>query len=202
MNDNSFNIVQDPQHSINTLILIFTSFPFVFDRRQTAEEREQERQAATKYFLSMQLGSLGPPPPHMDPNNLVNRPHLSPEPTPLPPSSLTQQPCNSPPLTGRNNFSSSSPPVSPTHGNMTSHSFQPSPISPSETLLPGNKNIEGSVASTDPENKSSINALECLRPWTSPHSPHFAALSSARATANAIGSSMDITTDASIKNII
>ncbi|TRY76273.1 hypothetical protein TCAL_13850, partial [Tigriopus californicus] len=28
-------------------------------RRQTAEEREQERQAATKYFLSMQLGSLG-----------------------------------------------------------------------------------------------------------------------------------------------
>merc|ERR1712172_290547 len=32
-------------------------------RRQTAEEREQERQAATKYFLSMQLGSLPPPPP-------------------------------------------------------------------------------------------------------------------------------------------
>ena len=30
-------------------------------RRQTAEEREQERQAATKYFLSMQLGSLGSP---------------------------------------------------------------------------------------------------------------------------------------------
>ena len=29
--------------------------------RQTAEEREQERQAATKYFLSMQLGSLGSP---------------------------------------------------------------------------------------------------------------------------------------------
>eukprot|EP00095_Tigriopus_kingsejongensis_P005300 snap_masked-scaffold337_size202799-processed-gene-0.1 protein:Tk05300 transcript:snap_masked-scaffold337_size202799-processed-gene-0.1-mRNA-1 annotation:"t-cell leukemia homeobox protein 2" len=38
-------------------------------RRQTAEEREQERQAATKYFLSMQLGSIGgvpapPLPPH------------------------------------------------------------------------------------------------------------------------------------------
>ena len=27
-------------------------------RRQTAEEREQERQAATKYFLSMQMGSM------------------------------------------------------------------------------------------------------------------------------------------------
>ena len=33
----------------------------IFFRRQTAEEREQERQAATKYFLSMQLGSLGSP---------------------------------------------------------------------------------------------------------------------------------------------
>ena len=32
-------------------------------RRQTAEEREQERQAATKYFLSMQLGSMAAPPP-------------------------------------------------------------------------------------------------------------------------------------------
>ena len=32
---------------------------FPYFRRQTAEEREQERQAATKYFLSMQLGSLG-----------------------------------------------------------------------------------------------------------------------------------------------
>merc|ERR1719507_2361479 len=35
-------------------------------RRQTAEEREQERQAATKYFLSMQMsgldGSESPPP--------------------------------------------------------------------------------------------------------------------------------------------
>ena len=34
---------------------------FLYYRRQTAEEREQERQAATKYFLSMQLGSLGSP---------------------------------------------------------------------------------------------------------------------------------------------
>ena len=33
----------------------------LYFRRQTAEEREQERQAATKYFLSMQLGSLGSP---------------------------------------------------------------------------------------------------------------------------------------------
>ena len=33
-------------------------------RRQTAEEREQERQAATKYFLSMQLqGNLSSSPP-------------------------------------------------------------------------------------------------------------------------------------------
>ena len=31
-------------------------------RRQTAEEREQERQAATKYFLSMQMGSMNSPP--------------------------------------------------------------------------------------------------------------------------------------------
>ena len=36
-------------------------FSFYYSRRQTAEEREQERQAATKYFLSMQLGSLGSP---------------------------------------------------------------------------------------------------------------------------------------------
>lgn len=42
-------------------------------RRQTAEEREQERQAATKYFLSMQMSGLDgsdsppPPPPHMAP---------------------------------------------------------------------------------------------------------------------------------------
>jgi hypothetical protein len=34
----------------------------MFHRRQTAEEREQERQAATKYFLSMQLGSMNSPP--------------------------------------------------------------------------------------------------------------------------------------------
>ena len=34
------------------------------NRRQTAEEREQERQAATKYFLSMQLqGNLSSSPP-------------------------------------------------------------------------------------------------------------------------------------------
>ena len=39
---------------------------FDYSRRQTAEEREQERQAATKYFLSMQLqqsSTSGPPPP-------------------------------------------------------------------------------------------------------------------------------------------
>ena len=42
--------------------MIFThEFLNIFFRRQTAEEREQERQAATKYFLSMQLGSLGSP---------------------------------------------------------------------------------------------------------------------------------------------
>ena len=41
---------------------------FVWCRRQTAEEREQERQAATKYFLSMQMSGLDgseSPPPHM-----------------------------------------------------------------------------------------------------------------------------------------
>jgi hypothetical protein len=35
----------------------------LFCRRQTAEEREQERQAATKYFLSMQLGAMTPASP-------------------------------------------------------------------------------------------------------------------------------------------
>ena len=154
----------------------------------------------------MQLGSLGPPPPHMDPNNLVNRPvsHLSPEQTPLPPSSLTPQTCSSPPSsTGRNNFSSSSSPSSPNHGSITSHPFQPPPISPTETLLPSSKSIDASVGSNDSETKSSINALECLRPWTSPHSPHFAALSAARATvASTVGPSMEVATDTSIKNVI
>ena len=149
----------------------------------------------------MQLGSLGPPPPHMDPNNLVNRPHshLSPEQTPLPPSSLTPQTCSSPPATGRNNFSTASSPSPPSHGSISSHPFQPPPISPTQTLLPGNKSIETTVGSNDSENKSAINALECLRPWTSPHSPHFAALSAARAT---VGHSMEIRTDAPNKNVI
>lgn len=55
-------------------------------RRQTAEEREQERQAATKYFLSMQMSGLDgsdsppPPPPHMAP---PDSPPSSIPPTPL-----------------------------------------------------------------------------------------------------------------------
>ena len=64
-------------------------FPF---RRQTAEEREQERQAATKYFLSMQFGAaaaaaasaapapvgtpLAPPPP--PPPGMTLPPHGAP----------------------------------------------------------------------------------------------------------------------------
>ncbi|TRY76507.1 hypothetical protein TCAL_11402 [Tigriopus californicus] len=50
-------------------------------RRQTAEEREQERQAATKYFLSMQLGSMGSvpgPPPPGPAHNTLSSPLLNP----------------------------------------------------------------------------------------------------------------------------
>ena len=48
----------------NTVLLMnnfYLPISLCIFRRQTAEEREQERQAATKYFLSMQLGSLGSP---------------------------------------------------------------------------------------------------------------------------------------------
>ena len=54
------------------ILNVFISY---YCRRQTAEEREQERQAATKYFLSMQLGSLPPPPP--PPPNAHPHPTLS-----------------------------------------------------------------------------------------------------------------------------
>ena len=65
-------------------------------RRQTAEEREQERQAAAKYFLSMQMSGLDSdsppsPPPHMIANGNSPSPSPSPGPSPQadqPPQSL------------------------------------------------------------------------------------------------------------------
>ena len=46
-------------------------------RRQTAEEREQERQAATKYFLSMQLGSMNSPPRNSSASDAKNNDDVS-----------------------------------------------------------------------------------------------------------------------------
>ena len=152
----------------------------------------------------MQLGSLGPPPPHMDPNLVTpSHSHLSPEPTPLPPSGLTPQTSPST-VPGQNSFTPSSSSISPSLGGSIhhQHSFQ-RPTSPGgETLLPGTtKSIEGSLAAstTDLENKSAINALECLRPWTSPNSPHFTSLSG-RVTASTLASSGNIVTDTSVNN--
>ena len=85
-------------HPLLKSIKIVTIFAF---RRQTAEEREQERQAATKYFLSMQFGAaaaaaaaapgaaaavspLAPPLPPLPPGMA-----LPPQPTPTAP--LTPQ---------------------------------------------------------------------------------------------------------------
>ena len=58
-------------------------------RRQTAEEREQERQAAAKYFLSMQMSGLDSdsppsPPPHMASSTAAPG---SPSPSPSPSAS-------------------------------------------------------------------------------------------------------------------
>ena len=162
-------------------------------RRQTAEEREQERQAATKYFLSMQLGSLGPPPPHMDPN-LVTPPHshLSPEPTTIPPSSLIPQRCSPPPLSEQNNFIPGSTSLSPSiHTSHPLSTYRPA-SSPVEMQSPSTDNSKAGAANVD--NKSSINALECLRPWTSPHSPPFPSISSS-GTSTATSTSIDTLND-------
>ena len=61
------------------------SLTFLF-RRQTAEEREQERQAAAKYFLSMQMSGLdGPDSPPSPPAHMLP-PATSPSPSPPPAS--------------------------------------------------------------------------------------------------------------------
>lgn len=52
-------------------------------RRQTAEEREQERQAAAKYFLSMQMSGLDSDSPPSPPPHMVGATH-SPSPPPSP----------------------------------------------------------------------------------------------------------------------
>jgi hypothetical protein len=54
-------------------------------RRQTAEEREQERQAATKYFLSMQMsGMQTDSSPSPSPTFLSSEPSAKPPAVPLP----------------------------------------------------------------------------------------------------------------------
>lgn len=142
----------------------------------------------------MQLGALGPPPPHMDPN-LVSPPHshLSPEPTPLPPSALTPQSCASPPIIPSS--SSMSPSISAGHP----HHFHRT-TSPNESMLSGAESVERALISTNRDNKSSINALECLRPWTSPHSPHFSSISAKSSPALTLTASIDSITDTAIEN--
>ena len=167
-------------------------------RRQTAEEREQERQAATKYFLSMQLGSLGPPPPHMDPN-LVTPPHshLSPEPTTIPPSSLIPQRCSPLTTSDQTSFIPGSTSLSPSiHTSHPLSTYRPasSPVEMQSTEV-----TKAGAANLD--NKNSINALECLRPWTSPHSPPFPSItvSGTLTSSSATSSSIDTLNDTTIE---
>ena len=80
---NKYKIIY--QELLTSHFLPDLSLTFLF-RRQTAEEREQERQAAAKYFLSMQMSGLdGPDSPPSPPAHMLP-PATSPSPSPPPPS--------------------------------------------------------------------------------------------------------------------
>ena len=148
----------------------------------------------------MQLGSLGPPPPHMDPHIVASpNTHVSSDSTSLPPSALTPQTSSSPTNLKPGKIMSPSPSLSPSVP--ATHSNQYYRSSPSRASIADTDAIGGSLIPESCDNKSSINALQCLRPWTSPHLPHFAPISST-STASTITTSNENTKDTSFDNIV
>ena len=108
-------------------------------RRQTAEEREQERQAATKYFLSMQMNGLQA----ADDEDEDVSPGASPPPStslhvpqPQPPSLVVPTAAGPPPPT----LAASTLPQSAVLGGSAVVSAKPNTISSLESLTPWTEN--------------------------------------------------------------
>jgi len=142
-------------------------------RRQTAEEREQERQAATKYFLSMQLqqqstssssgggngGSGVPPPSTLGSTSTTTTTSSSPSSSPSVATAGAPAPSVSPGASSSSwnpsltaNAAENSKPRH--HTNLPYHS-----VPASQDQAHGKILVEGSP------NSSSLAALEGLKPW-------------------------------------